>query len=431
MEPFPDRDLKRRARQVRHARDAYLANGLVEAPVRTLVLDSWRRSLGAGVNPEVSAGPVLLSNPELDRLRAISPLAPSMPLIRRLLLDSVVDAGLLLALSDAAGRLLWVEGHAGLRSKAEGMRFVEGADWSEAAVGTNAPGTALALDQAVQIFAAEHLSRPVTPWSCSAAPIHDPDTGAVLGVLDLTGGDQIASPQSLSLVRATVAAVESELRLERLQLRAVSDARAISRVTRPDAPRLEVLGAHQAVLHTSTSGRSERVTRLSPRHSEILLLLIESGEGMTAAELAVCLSDRDVAEVTVRAEMSRLRSVLDPVSLVSRPYRIFQAIDTDLDEVRQALAVGDHRRAVAAYRGPVLPFSESPAIVELRTDLHQRLRAGLLRSRDPDALLSFGDTRSGRDDLQIWRAALATLPADSPRRPQVSDHIRRLLTDFR
>ncbi|MET0692968.1 MAG: GAF domain-containing protein [Propionibacteriaceae bacterium] len=414
-----------------HAHDAYLSSGQVEAPVRSLVLESWRRSLGAGVDPETSVAPLLLSPAELERLRADHPLAPTMPLIRRLLLDSVVEAGLLLALSDAAGRLLWVEGHSGLRSKAEGMLFVEGADWSESAVGTNAPGTALALDQAVQIFAAEHLSRPVTPWSCSAAPIHDPDTGAVMGVLDLTGGDQVASPQSLSLVRATVAAVESELRLERLQLRAVRDSRSTPRPLRPEAARLQVLGAHQAVLRSASRASSEVVTRLSPRHSEMLLLLLESADGMTTAELAVALSDRDAPEVTVRAELSRLRSALEPIELRSRPYRVAEPVDTDLAEVRRALAGGDHRRAVAAYRGPVLPFSEAPAVVELREDLHDRLRSGLLRSHDADALLRFADTAHGRDDVAVWQAALLSLPGASPRRVEVETHVRRLLARYR
>ena len=115
-----------------------------------------------------------------------------MPVIRRLLVESAADAGLLVAVSDAVGQLLWVEGSPSMRSRAEAMHFVPGADWSEISAGTNAPGTSLALDRPVQIFGAEHLARQVAPWSCSAAPIHDPDTGAVLGVLDLTGGAEVA-----------------------------------------------------------------------------------------------------------------------------------------------------------------------------------------------------------------------------------------------
>ncbi len=124
--------------------------------------------------------------------RATHPLAIAMPVIRRLLVEEAAEAGLLVAVSDAAGQLLWVEGDSVLRAQAETMHFLPGADWSEDSAGTNAPGTALALGRPVQIFGPEHVLRRVTPWSCSAAPIREPDTGAILGVLDLTGGPEVA-----------------------------------------------------------------------------------------------------------------------------------------------------------------------------------------------------------------------------------------------
>ena len=65
--------------------------------------------------------------------------------------------------------------------------FVEGADWSEASVGTSAPGTALALGRSLQVSGPEHFNRAVHAWSCTAVPFRDPDTGAVIGVLDITG----------------------------------------------------------------------------------------------------------------------------------------------------------------------------------------------------------------------------------------------------
>ncbi|MGI8459161.1 MAG: GAF domain-containing protein [Propionibacteriaceae bacterium] len=428
--PADGRDKRQRARLLLDAHDEFLATGHVAAPVRHLVLDSWKRSLQAGVDSEARQAVLRLDADQLDQLRAEHPLATAMPLIRHLLLDSGTDAGLLVALSDAAGRLLWVEGSHRLRSAAEGVHFVAGADWSEGAVGTNAPGTALALDQPVQIFGAEHLTRPVTPWSCSAAPIHDPDTGAVLGVLDLTGGDEVISPQSLSLVRATVAAVESELRLDRFRSGAAG--RVTGRSGGPGATRgragplsLEVLGGHRAVLAHGAS-----VRRLGLRHSEILLLLANAPDGLTASELAAGLSDHDGPGVTIRAEMARLRAVLAPLTLLSRPYRFPEPVHTDVDEVKAAMELGEYRRAVAAYRGPVLPASEAPAVAELREDLHARLRAGLLRSADPDAMLCFADTEYGRDDLAVWAMALDALPLDSPRRPQVQSHLDRLVAEL-
>ena len=76
------------------------------------------------------------------------------------------------------------------------MNFAEGTLWSEGGAGTNAIGTALALDHAVQVFGPEHFSDPVQRWTCSAAPIHDPDTGAVIGVIDLTGDLSTVHPHS-------------------------------------------------------------------------------------------------------------------------------------------------------------------------------------------------------------------------------------------
>ena len=149
----------------------------------------------------------------LDRMRASHPLAPALPVIRRLLVDDATDAGVVVAVTAADGTLLWVEGDRKACRKAERMNFVPGADWSERGAGTNAPGTALALDAELQIRGTEHFSRIVQPWSCTAVPVHDPATGALIGAIDLTGGTQVASPQTLALVRATAVAVENHLAL--------------------------------------------------------------------------------------------------------------------------------------------------------------------------------------------------------------------------
>jgi transcriptional regulator of acetoin/glycerol metabolism len=413
----PGADRAALSRSLSRAHDAFVTTGSADPALRTLVSESWQRSVAGGLDPEQALARIRLDEDALAAIRDAHPLAAGMPVIRRLLVESAADAGLLVAVSDAAGQLLWVEGDAALRSLAEGMHFVPGADWSEASAGTNAPGTALALDRPVQIFGPEHLARQVTPWSCSAAPIHDPDTGAILGVLDLTGGDDVVTPQSLTLVRATVAAVEAELTLTRLRTPAHPSVMSAAGVT----PSLDVLGGHGATLrHGSTT------TRLSLRHSELVLLLTESADGLTTSELGVALSDDDQASVTVRAELSRLRSVLGPIQLASRPYRLQTPVDTDIAGVRADLAAGRWRRAVSRYRGPVLPASVAPAVERLRAELHMQVRSCLLVCDDADALLSFADTAHGRDDYGVWQRVLAILPASSPRYAQVMDHVEHL-----
>jgi transcriptional regulator of acetoin/glycerol metabolism len=61
----------------------------------------------------------------------------------------------------AAGMLLQLEGNVRVRAKAADINFTEGALWSEEGAGTNAIGTALAADHAVEIFASEHFNEQV------------------------------------------------------------------------------------------------------------------------------------------------------------------------------------------------------------------------------------------------------------------------------
>jgi len=195
------------------AQETAIATGTVPPTLRPVVRESWERALRGQIDPDHALPRVDLDEDEFREYRASHALAPVLPVIRRLLVDGADDAGLVVAVGDEHGRLLWVEGDPGLRRRAEDMLFIAGADWSETSVGTSAPGTALQLDRAVQIRGAEHYNRIVHPWSCTAAPVHDPASGELLGVIDITGTDHAVAPHTLSLVQATVAAVEAELRI--------------------------------------------------------------------------------------------------------------------------------------------------------------------------------------------------------------------------
>ncbi len=197
-------------RRVRRAHEAFLADGTVLPPVRRVVADSWRRSARARAASD-GAAPIELDEAALRAYRDAHPLARAMPVFRELLGSIAQDGAHLMAVCDPQGRMLWVEGHPGVRRQAERMNFVVGARWDERHAGTNAPGTALASGHAVQIFAAEHYNRRVQRWTCAAAPLHDPRTGRLLGAVDITGGDHLAGPHSLALVQATARAAEAHL----------------------------------------------------------------------------------------------------------------------------------------------------------------------------------------------------------------------------
>jgi hypothetical protein len=184
--------------------------------VREAIADSWRRSFAAGVAPTGNRfAPVMADEEETHDLWENHPLGRAAPLIRSCMAATADEGGYLIVVSDADGVLLNIEGSAAIRMRAaEVMNFAEGTLWSEPGAGTNAIGTALALDHAVMVFGPEHFHEPVQRWVCSAAPIHDPDTGALIGIIDLTGDFSTVHPATLAVATATAAAVEGSLRLE-------------------------------------------------------------------------------------------------------------------------------------------------------------------------------------------------------------------------
>ena len=119
-------------RSVRRAHEAFLSGGTVTPPVRRVVAESWRRSADAQAARRHRAHRAGRA-PPCAAYRDAHPLARAMPLFRELLGSIADDGAHLMAVCDAQGRLLWVEGHPGMRRSAERMNFVPGARWDEAA----------------------------------------------------------------------------------------------------------------------------------------------------------------------------------------------------------------------------------------------------------------------------------------------------------
>ncbi|WP_245596642.1 GAF domain-containing protein [Nocardioides alkalitolerans] len=395
--------------------------------MRSTVVDSWHRSASAGVRPDSTSAPITLPEDVLRDHREAHPLARVFPLLDDVLGHAARDCDAVMAVSDAGGQLLWVCGTPTTLRKAEAIGFVEGSNWDERLAGTNAPGLALALDQPVSIVRNEHFRSAVQGWSCAAAPIHDPGTHALLGVLDITGGDQIVVPQTMAMIRAAARMAELELARDLLS----RQGRRAEETTGTGARLLvEGLGRSDALLTVETSS-GPRTLRLSPRHSEILLLLASSPQGLSGDELAVLLYAEDGAgSSTLRAELNRLRHLLGGDLLASRPYRISAQITGDWLSVEALLAAGDVRAAMRSYGGPVLPRSTAPGVVRLRESLESQLREALLRSREADLMSQWTRSPWGSDDYEMWTAQRHAVGATSPMLPLIDGQIARLDRDL-
>jgi transcriptional regulator of acetoin/glycerol metabolism len=410
-------------RAVRAAQEAVLAGDRAGAAVRDVVVDSWRRSAAAGLDVEHTVAPTVLAGDQVADYRAAHPLSPVFPLLYDVLGRAVEACESVLAIADVHGRLLWVCGQPRVLMQAESINFAEGASWDERHAGTNAPGTALRLDTAVQIHGAEHFTRAVQRWSCAAAPIHDPDTQAILGVVDVTGGPDVASPQTLAMVRAAARMAEAEIgRLNTIGLH-----RGLIVPAGARRPRLvlEGLGRPDCQLEDGT-----RVLRLSRRHSEILTILADYPDGLTSEQLAVELYDDDAALSTVRAEMTRVRALLGESIVDSRPYRLRLPVETDWHTVEQHLTAGRLADAMRTYRGPLLPQSDAPGIVARRDRFERQLRHAVLQAGNVDLMTAWTRARWGADDLEMWQRQHRLLPPDSPLRPIAAAEIARLNLEY-
>lgn len=192
----------------------------VAPDVRPEVRASWERARAAQVDPALDAAPMVWDEDALVQARRDAtwlPLALHALTAQR---GAYSAAGSIVALFDAAGRMLHSEGEARALDGLGGINFRPGSAWAEGAVGTNGPGTALATGRPVHIVGAEHFCEQWQGWHCAAVPLRDPLTGAVNGALDVSGFRHTANPHTLMLVVALGAAIEQTLAAREAQRRA-------------------------------------------------------------------------------------------------------------------------------------------------------------------------------------------------------------------
>lgn len=179
--------------------------------VRSNVYDSWKRCQMYDVNPLQQKASIIVEQDDLhDIIHNSEFYQVAIPFIHKLS-KQIKGTGHLITLSDNKGRIIYLKGENDILSDAEKMNFVIGADWSEASAGTNAIGTAITIQQPLQIWAFEHFCMGVHDWICSASPIIHPVSGQILGVIDLTGPRELAQAHSLSLVQTFAKLIEMQL----------------------------------------------------------------------------------------------------------------------------------------------------------------------------------------------------------------------------
>jgi len=389
------------ARTLRRAHELVIS-GVPRPEISTSLVDSWHRSMALGISPDQHSPRHLHEVAEVLELRREHRLQQVMPALHDLLADDSRSGRHLLVLTDAGGEVLWRVGSPAVLRRADHLEFLEGADWSEAGIGTNAISEALVTGGPVQLFSAEHLVRTHHEWACTAAPITDPATGQVLGVLDVSGPLDTLSADTLRMVRCAVRVAEALLGTSDggTSLGALSPVGASRQPaafpSRPAAAveRLELLGDKPAAVFADGS----RVS-LTLRRAEILALLDSRAQGWSAEELAYELHGDVGTPQAIRTEMFRVRSMLGS-AVESNPYRLAPALAgrSDAGQVLRLLRAGLVAEALEAYSAPLLSRSVALTVQLLRDQLDMAVGSAVRASGDASLLVRWLATDMGAAD---------------------------------
>ncbi|QDM29042.1 sigma-54-dependent Fis family transcriptional regulator [Tardiphaga sp. vice304] len=198
-------------RDVRAAWEKFVERGALPTDLRPSVVNSWQRSRNHSVTVDRAMAP-LVAEAELFRHR--SKHARLRHAARHALENSrtfLSDANSIMILTDPSGLIIDTEGDARVIEAGRTVHLEHGGRWSEADIGTNAIGTAMAEAKPVQIHGAEHFCSQVQRWTCAAVPVFEPTDGELLGVVDISGPAETFNPQSLALAVSVGQHVESVL----------------------------------------------------------------------------------------------------------------------------------------------------------------------------------------------------------------------------
>ncbi len=193
-------------------RIAYQPSAAASSPLAA----SWRRCMTLhGLAPEEVRKPWRLSESEFLEARERSGvlIAEAVGELDRLF-TFIGKAGCCLLLTDNEGIALERRGAVGDDADFRGVGLWSGTVWSEASVGTNGIGTAIADERAVIIHRDQHFLSSNVGLSCATAPIRD-EGGGLAATIDISTCRADASEATLSIlsqaVRDAAARIEANL----------------------------------------------------------------------------------------------------------------------------------------------------------------------------------------------------------------------------
>ncbi|EJR80329.1 hypothetical protein IK7_02938 [Bacillus cereus VD156] len=252
-----------------HTWKKFINEGVLDSNrINERISESWYRCKQANVNPHMSKGQKILSSNIFQDQKKKSEIFLDIALPQIQNMRKTIDELQMMALLiDPDGYVLSLSGNKQTLKRAKHINFIEGVKWTEAAVGTNAIGTALEIEEAIMISGTEHYSVVSHSWSCAAAPIHN-DDGKLIGVLDFSCPIEFSHPYMLGMVTSIAHAIEREcsIRVHQNELHLIH--RFLDVI---DSDEQVVICNHRDVIVSASKSVRERVTNWSRMKLEELV----------------------------------------------------------------------------------------------------------------------------------------------------------------
>ena len=175
------------------------------------VAQSWERCVGLGLDTSSRQVFESLTSRELAEIiernhRLTHQAVPAMAS----LYEQIRNTRCMVVLTDAQGLILHSLGDDDFMEKAQRVALQPGVCWDERSKGTNAIGTALFENRALEVCGSEHFFRANNFLTCSATPIRAPG-GETIGALDVSGDHRGHQSHTLALVKMTAQTIENHL----------------------------------------------------------------------------------------------------------------------------------------------------------------------------------------------------------------------------
>lgn len=228
------------------------------AGVRSVVLASWQRCRSEAVDPARHSAPAAAAERVRQLQRQNRELCEAARPALESLRDILRECGTLIMLCDPGGTVLHLNGETRARSVGEGINLATGGCWNEDVIGTNAIGTAIATAAPVQIHADEHFCLDVKRWTCAAAPILDPFSRTLLGVVDVSGVKETFHGHTLGLVVAAARQIEGELARRDVALHERLLTRAIDHFIRYASDYVVLVDSRGRIVRTNGNAQAAR-----------------------------------------------------------------------------------------------------------------------------------------------------------------------------